>query len=187
MTIQSVSTLVELGRPQMSFRADLGRVLRSQATAVVIGLVLFVVFAAVATFGSRRQAEMGNPEGRTIMLWVGTLFALGSLGLGVGLAARLQREKRTHLIVHDNGMCLVTVAGERIVRWSDLKEVVEVPATNAALLAGGALGFLFQKLLTAGATRRYSLHLRDGSQLLLPGHLENEQDLLARLRNARPS
>ena len=181
MTIQSVSTLVALGRPQQSYRADLSRVLRAQITALLIGLVLFVVFAAVATFGSQRQAAMKNEEGRAIMLWMGAGFALASLGLGVGVAARLQREKRTHVILHDNGLCLMTHAGEQQVRWTDLKAVVELPGTNVVVLAGGLFGFLLQRLLSGGAVR-FAVDLHDGKRLLLPVHLENMADLVERLR-----
>lgn len=186
MTIQSVSTLVELGRPQKSYRVDQSRVLRAQLSALLIGLVLFIVFAAVATFGSQRQAAQGNAEGRVIMLWLGAGFALAGLGFGVAVAARLQAERRTHAIIHDNGLCLVTRRGETLVRWTDLKEVVELPATNIVALASGLFGFLLQRLLSGGESIRYALDLRDGTRLLLPSHLENLSDLMERLRRPSP-
>ncbi|MFO0868514.1 MAG: hypothetical protein U0935_06155 [Pirellulales bacterium] len=179
MTVQSVATLVQLGRPQSTYRVDLDRVNRAQIKVLILGLLFFVISVAIAVIAARNQTVQGHAQGQLVATVAGVVFALAGLSGSIWAVVKLQREKEVYTIVHDNGFYLRTVHSEEVVRWEQIRESRRVPLSNVTEVSSGLVTHWLQRQLADAGAERLLVVVTDGRRLVLPGHLADYAGLLA--------
>lgn len=184
MAVQSVDTLVQLGRPQATHRANLQRISQVQIRFFVLCLMYLLGFGSLSVMASLFQQRLGM-AGETGIAFpvavVGSVLVLAATALGI---RKLSQERRTHVIVHDNGLYVQTPSKAKVARWENVSHVERVPISNATALAEGWFQFYFTWLLANRDAESCLVTLNDGSKVLVPSHLE-EFEQLAKLLEAR--
>jgi hypothetical protein len=184
MAVQSVDTLVQLGRPQATHRADQQRISQVQIRFFVLGLMYLVGFGSLTLMARLFQQSLGmaGQTGIAFPVAVGcSVLVLGATAVGI---RKLSQERRTHAIVHDNGVYVQTSAKAKVARWEDVSHIDRVPISNSTALAEGWFQFYFTWLLANRNEESCLISLKDGSKVLVPSHLE-DFERLAKLLEAR--